>query len=82
MNHTIAIVLAAGIGLTGCATPDAANPMVAASREAAKERLAEQIVSVLRLPYYPILIAIGISPSEGITEEPHSHVYWMPGVLP
>ncbi len=82
MKHTVVIVLAAGIGLMGCATPDAPNPMVAASREAAKERLAEQIVSVLRLPYYPILIAFGISPSEGITDEPKSHVYWMPGRLP
>ena len=74
MKYIIAIVVAAGIGLPGCATPDAAHPMAAANREAAKERVAEQVLSVLRLPYYPILIAFGISPSEGITEEPKSHV--------
>ena len=75
MKYTSALLVAAGIGLTGCARPKPTNPMVVAAREAAKERVVEQVLSVARIPYYPVLMLLGISPTEGIPQRPYSHIY-------
>ena len=74
-SNFITMIVALGIGLAGCAISPTADPMVAMSREAARERVAEQILSVVRLPYYPVLLALGISPWEGMPAHPYSNLY-------
>jgi hypothetical protein len=74
-SNFIVMIVAIGGSLAGCATVPSGNPMADMSREAARERVMEQILSVVRLPYYPVLLAFGISPWEGMPAQPYSKLY-------